>query len=256
MFLNTLGLKEQMIRNWLEKKQKFGLQISPTVKRIKHLRNVRNTDRVKNLQERKTHMELFLRSFPKLESHYCRKDTTKLYFQTTHKTKKDVYNDYVQICTEEKREELSWPVFHAMLLNLNYCTHKPRKDQCDTCSQYKVSNLGQAEFDVHRSNVELARTEKANDVEVAKTGEFVMLCMDVQAVQLCPKVNASSTYYKMKLQIHNFTIFDIVTHESSNYVWDETAGELTANIFTTIIINHLERIITDKRRPIDLYSDG
>lgn len=96
-------LKEQMIRNWLDKKQKFGLQISPTVERMEHLRNVRNTERVKNLQERITHMELFLKRFPKLESHYCRKDTTKLYFQTTHQTKKEVYNDYLQLCTVQRK---------------------------------------------------------------------------------------------------------------------------------------------------------
>lgn len=42
--------------------------------------------------------------------------------------------------------------------------------------------MGQAEFDLHRSNVELTRTEKANDIEVAKTGDFMLLCMDVQVV--------------------------------------------------------------------------
>lgn len=82
--------------------------------------------------------------------------------------------------------------------------------------------------------------------------------MDVQAVQLCPKQNASALYFKLKLQMHYFTIYDLLSHKSSNYVWDETQGELKASIFTSIVVCHLENLIASKscRDTIIIYSDG
>lgn len=62
----------------------------------------------------------------------------------------------------------------------------------------------------------------------------------------------------MKLQIHNITIYNLLTHQSDNFVWDEMAGNLTASVFTTCIIKHLRDFLD--RSPdihhIIIYSDG
>lgn len=50
-----------------------------------------------------------------------------------------------------------------------------------------------------------ARQEKENDKLVINE----VFTMDLQAVLLCPKSNVSSLYYKTKLIIHNFTIYDL-----------------------------------------------
>lgn len=69
--------------------------------------------------------------------------------------------------------------------------------------------------------------------------------MDMQAVKLIPQTNASASYYKMKLHVHNFTIYNIITHESDNYIWDESEGNLVASTFTTCIIKHLKNCILE-----------
>lgn len=73
-----------------------------------------------------------------------------------------------------------------------------------------------------------------------------------------PQLNTSAAYYKMKLQIHNFTIFNIVTHRSSNFVWDESEGELNASIFTTIVTKYVLSLLNELPRPdtIIIFSDG
>lgn len=43
------------------------------------------------------------------------------------------------------------------------------------------------------------------------TGRHVFT-MDLQAVKLCPNVNASAICYKQRLQAHNFTIYNLTTH--------------------------------------------
>ena len=45
--------------------------------------------------------------------------------------------------------------------------------------------------------------------------------MDV-ALILVPQLHASAAYFEMKLQMHKCTIYNVVTHASDNYVWDET----------------------------------
>lgn len=82
--------------------------------------------------------------------------------------------------------------------------------------------------------------------------------MDMQAVKLMPQLKANASYYKMKLQVHNFTIYNVITHKSENYVWDETEGNLIASTFATIVVNHLkkEMLNTPNVHHFVIYSDG
>lgn len=80
----------------------------------------------------------------------------------------------------------------------------------------------------------------------------------MEAVKLIPQSNASSSYYKMKLKVHNFIIYNVISHESDNYVWDETEGTLVSSTFTTIVLKHLKTQLL--KHPhihhIVMYSDG
>lgn len=67
----------------------------------------------------------------------------------------------------------------------------------------------------------------------------MVFTMDVQAVQLFPKTNASALYYSMKLKVHNLTFFDLADNQCSTYWWHECDGELDASVFTSIITKHL-----------------
>lgn len=101
-----------------------------------------------------------------------------------------------------------------------------------------------------------AAAEKDSDIELAIKGLIILLCMDVEGVVLCPKLLASALYFKSKLQIHNFTLYDILTHDSTNYPWDETEGDLQSSTFVSIVIHHLEQRIKTNPLPITIYSDG
>ena len=148
--------------------------------------------------------------------------------------------------------------FNKVLKESNYSLFKPKKDECDQCVAFKTGNLEKSIYDQHRKNIERSRLEKENDVQKASEGKFALFCMDVQAVKVVPKVNSGSQYYKTKLQVHNFTIYNIITHDSDNYIWDETEGDLTSSTFTTILICHIEQYLekNPKQHHIILYSDG
>lgn len=66
------------------------------------------------------------------------------------------------------------------------------------------------------------------DKEEAREKTFLM-CMDLQGLLLCPKLQASALYDKIKLNVHNFTIFDMISHDATNYLWHEGEAGLSAN---------------------------
>ncbi|XP_029281715.1 SH3 domain-binding glutamic acid-rich-like protein 2 [Cottoperca gobio] len=57
-----------------------------------------------------------------------------------------------------------------------------------------------------------ARQEKSRNKDSANNKKSVWT-MDFEAVLMCPKTQASCLYYKTKLQVHNFTLFDLKTKE-------------------------------------------
>ena len=60
----------------------------------------------------------------------------------------------------------------------------------------------------------------------------------------------------MKLSGHNFTMFDLATREVMCYFLHESCGELTANVFTTCIIDFLKNQNLQGVDRVILYSDG
>lgn len=94
MFLKTLGLNEKMVQNWIHNGQKHGLT------ERKDLENKRKSDRrsrsnyFQNTAEQIGYLKSFFDLLPKVDSHYCRKDSQKLYLEHPFHTKNEVYEVY------------------------------------------------------------------------------------------------------------------------------------------------------------------
>lgn len=107
---------------WLEGKNgptvtkgEYGLRENPLAMQKRKNIKRQKSDTSQALLDRKIRLLSFQIDYPKLESHYCRKDTGKEYFQTTHQTLTDLYKDYVDVCSHEKSLQLSFPVFSGTL---------------------------------------------------------------------------------------------------------------------------------------------
>ncbi|CAH0558565.1 unnamed protein product [Brassicogethes aeneus] len=177
-------------------------------------------------------------------------------FPLQRKNKTEVYNLYKEHCELQQSQPLSICSFMDALSEMNISIHQPKKDQCDLCCAYKVGNVTEEQYKNHIEKKEQARKEKSKDKEAAKRKECYVFTTDVQAVKLCPMLYASKLYVRSKLQIHNFSIYNLTTHHCANYCWNKTECELVSSIFTTCIIKHLEKFCTDKIKTIILYSDG
>lgn len=85
-----------------------------------------------------------------------------------------------------------------------------------------------------------------------------VITVDLQSLPICPKLQASSLYYKMKLSCHNFTIhvFDVNSSEVLCYFWPEAEGELTGNCFASCIIDYLNILDMHVVKKVIIYTDG
>ncbi|CAK1593378.1 unnamed protein product [Parnassius mnemosyne] len=198
----------------------------------------------------------FLDNIPKLPSHYARKDSSKLYLEPIYRSLNDLYRQYKEHCTQNEEPVLSRFTFQKLFHDKNLSLYTLKKDMCDICSGHAVGNINTADYEQHIRRKNRARQEKETDKKKATSGEFILLSMDLESVKVCPYLTASALYFKTKLTCHNFTIYDLVTHQASCYWFDETCADLTASTFTSFVCDYLERYCLPKRLPIVIYSDG
>ncbi|KAJ8893525.1 hypothetical protein PR048_006123 [Dryococelus australis] len=116
-------------------------------------------------------------------------------------------------------------------LSIEEWTDPENKEETQENDEKNFGNLSLDQYDIHQQEKREAREEKESD----KVSEECVYTMGLQLLLLCPCSNVSSLYYKIKLAVHNFTIFDLKLHDRYFFLWNETEGGLTANEFSTII---------------------
>lgn len=106
-------------------------------------------------------------------------------------------------------------IFREVSRKLNLGFFNSRKDQCDTCIGHKEGHIAQAVYGSHIEDKERARYFKNVDKVLASEsgGKLRVLTMDLQQLLMCPKSFSSAVYYKRKLSVHNFAMYDFHSRE-------------------------------------------
>ena len=75
---------------------------------------------------------------------------------------------------------------------------------------------------------------------------------------MAPLNDANIMFFRTKLNLHNFTFYNLVTRDVINFVWSETNGDLKSSSFTTIYIEYLTQLFekNPKISTIILWTDG
>lgn len=193
---------------------------------------------------------------PKMPSHYCRKESTKLYLEANIQTKRELYRINVKEATKSGQKVASRKLFEDVLKDKNIALFEPTKDACDLYCWYKADNITEEIYQQHVSRKDLARQEKTLDKEAAKKGMLHALTADLHAVKLCPFLTASALYFKTKLMVPNFTIYNLGTNDVKCYWFDETASDLKASTYASFFVDYLKKIIEENPKNIVIFTDG
>ena len=101
-----------------------------------------------------------------------------------------------------------------LIMNLTRHSFIKKKDLCDVCEQFKNANAEEkctqhASFDEHLQNKIASRLEKEKQRVVSENSAEICAVFDLQKVLPLPAGDMSSLYYKRKLSLFNFTIFNM-----------------------------------------------
>lgn len=251
-FKNTLDITDRSIRTVLDKHQKLANQILEPDQRGKHGKQKKHDPKLK------AGIKEFIDKIPKIESHYTRANTSKTFIEGS-KTVTSIYNDYVDMCKEKNEPFCNYIYFYRTFTDdFNISFFVPKKDLCEECTSY--SNMDEVEkinnkekYENHLNEKNLARDEKRKDKEDMNV--FVAV-YDLQAVMQLPKGDVSAFYYKSKLNVFNFTIYDIKTNKCQCFVWDEANGRRGVNELGTCVLQYIKNLSTTEDAEIIFYSDN
>ncbi|CAH2010470.1 unnamed protein product [Acanthoscelides obtectus] len=131
MFVGTLGLKGRTVVEWvkehLENIESTEITEGPPINRKSIVKQAK-------LESSNTGVLQFFGSLAKMESHYCRATSKKVYLEPLWISKASLYKFYKsEYCIENKVQPVSQAKFDTTFKELNLSLFRPKKDECDVC---------------------------------------------------------------------------------------------------------------------------
>nr|CAH7744923.1 unnamed protein product [Callosobruchus chinensis] len=196
-------------------------------------------------QQVKKHIDLF----PRIESHYCRRDSKKEYLSPELNISV-MYRLYIEFCEANNLSPVSRFVYQAIFHEYDppLSFYKPKKDQCSVCNVFKASQNKESlrvDYENHkrREKESLLMKEKDKTQATENHGtEFRAITFDLQAILPIPFAGDSQVYYKSHLNVYNFTIYDSSTKDGISYIWDETHGSKGSSEVGTCLFKYLQSL--------------
>lgn len=184
MFLNTLSIGEKQLRSWTLRKSPASSESSEACS------SAGPNNQLFGISK---DIETWLNSLPKIESHYCRSSTSKLYLEPVWYSVREMHRVY-QV---EYKKTVSWHTFQKIYKKMNLSIYAPNKDQCNECTLYKNGTLDEESFQKHIKKMKDANAAKESDKSMALTDKDTKCyTVDLQAVILSPRLNAPPTIIK------------------------------------------------------------
>lgn len=249
MFLDTLDISERVVFTAIGKLTDLGVCESEK----------RGKCSGRGLSEEKERIKQHINSFPRLESHYARKDSRREYLESNLSILK-MYEMYIDSrkkegCLKPASERTYRDVFNN---DFNIGFHKRMKDRCDTCTAYENTKSTESEeYKEHRRLVEESRLfkSKIKDGLLGDQSKCAAV-FDLEEVLPCPSSNESCLYYKRKLSTYNLTVFDYRNGQGHCYVWPETEALRGSNEIASCVFMYLTQLKAEGISQVVLFSDS
>ncbi|KAL4705130.1 hypothetical protein ACJJTC_005509 [Scirpophaga incertulas] len=255
-FINTLSISHQIVYTALEK-TKAGCESSVDMRgRHDNRPHKMNIETAENIIK---HINLF----PKIESHYIRKDSTRQYLSEhlniskMYRLYKTWFENGSNNCTMASKRQYE-TIFNT---KFNYSFFKPKKDQCSICTLYEQADPIrkielQEKFDRHQKNKLRVRQIKKAEKESVDQNNSTIAIFDLEKVLSIPQSQVGIFHYKRKYPIYNFTVFDASRNKGYCYVWHYQIAKRgaieIASCLWLFLLSEKERGIKN----IFFYSDG
>ncbi|KAK3929672.1 Alanine racemase [Frankliniella fusca] len=256
MFIQTLGISDCWVETSLKKCQRGDGQ-SPD-KRGKH-KNRLNRVPEGTLASVRRHINMFAR----VPSNYTRERTKREYLEPHIKSVERMYKIYVTWAKKENIPKIASADMYRKVFNceFNLGFFMPRKDQCEVCNKWKTAKNHVErremvqEFATHIANKKLVTKLKKEDKTTASVTKCVA-CFDLQKVLPCPRSETSLFFYRNKLSLFNFTVFDLRLKEGHCYLWTEVDAHKGANEVGSNLFHFIQTKVEEGVKEFTFWSDA
>ena len=82
------------------------------------------------------------------------------------------------------------------------------------------------------------------------------ICMDLQQVLPCPKLRNQKAYYKKKVSLFNFCIYDLNQKRANCYLWDETIARKGSNEINSCLFKWVQENKSAGFKHLTIFSDN
>jgi len=236
-YLSTLSVDAKRIVN--THKSKNQTTGTPSLyKRGKHVK--------KSFSDRRCSVRKHIESIPRIESHYCRRDTNKEYIDETLNMRV-LYEKYVEHCSQTEQIPAKEHTYrHIFNHEYNIEFQKPKKDRCDICEAMKFNKEPTADetqqYAMHIDKKKESHEERNRDRESV---DKIVVCFDMQNVFSPPQSNVSNFFYKRKLSVFHLTGHCSTSKQSYGAVWPETLSGRSGNDIASGLVRILGQLISD-----------
>ncbi|RVE40369.1 hypothetical protein evm_014980 [Chilo suppressalis] len=192
----------------------------------------------------------FIKQLPALPSHYCRKDTTKLYLPVEFKNLKNLYRFYKETHASKGVDYLSERLFRDIFnLDFNIGFHVPKKDKCLKCLRFEGKNVAESEeMKEHLEEKDASKKRLECHREIVKRhSSIICTSFDLQKVLNTPYGSSMLLFYSRKYSVFNLCFYESVTRRGFCYLWGETEAKRGGNEISTILkkyINNVDQLET------------
>lgn len=257
MFLKTLAVSESIIKTTFKKYDGVAHFEEDLRGKHDHHKSIINNDMIKSVCDH-------VNSFVPIESHFIRKDSTKLYLDGSLSISRmfKLYNEWFDQNIYGSKATTVRQYREIVNKNFNLGFHIPKKDQCEVCHAFTNNRTPTNEeiqnHKVHMDAKKTARTMKQKDKHdaIESQGSIVTAVFDFQKVLTCPHGQISIFYYKRKLSAFNFTVFNMGQKKAVCYMWDETVAKRGANEVGSCLLDFIKDNCTEGTKEFRFWSDN
>lgn len=254
-FLTTLCVSHGVVDNAIEHKNSLGMYSGEDVRGRREPINKTKPDVIEFL---KKHIE----SFPKMESHYGRKSSKRLYLDSQLSISK-MYRMYKNKCEEVNMQPASEITYRRIFGNeYNLSFFIPKKDQCATCTAYMNAKgdeklLQESKYSEHQDRIKDCNEAKSTDKDRSNNEKtFHSLTFDLQSVLQIPCSEVSSLYYSRKINAYNLTIYEAsLPNNAYCFAWTELNGKKGSSEIGSCLLEYLQNCLPDDITHVTLFSD-
>lgn len=206
-------------------------------------RNVGKSPSNKTSELARRHVISHIDSFPRVPGHYVRQQSKREYL-SPDLNMAVMYRLY----TEKYEDPVSYEVYRRIFTTHEppLSMHTPKKDKCTLCMQFHDRNdptiddaLSQ-KYHKHKEREQASLALKKatmNSPDVTKR----TITFDLEAILMVPQASNSELFYKRKISIYNFTIYDSLSNGFC-YMWDEMNGKKASSEIFTCLYRYISEL--------------